>query len=290
MRLATWVGVVGLLAGGWALQAQSGGVATDCTRLKSKARSTCEAKSRADAAASADGAAHKDAAGKDSAGKDGTGEMPTAGVPDPPSGEMPTRGVPDPPSGGAALKNMPDAASGEMPTAGVPDPPAESIGPLRPSGAGSSDTSGPGGTSSSSSSSSSGSPGDRPGGEEDDAAPTKAGGDTPVNASSLKDLGSRVDSGEARVKLEQTRVEDDLKVGGFYFKDGNYAGATARYKDALQRDPESPDAHFGLAQVLLKQNKRDEAIEHLQTYVKLAPDDDHTKEAKKLLAKLSSTR
>lgn len=85
-------------------------------------------------------------------------------------------------------------------------------------------------------------------------------------------------------------MEDDLKVGRFYFKDGNYAGATARYQDALQHDPENPEAHFGLAQVLLKQNKRQDAIGHLQRYVQLAPDDEHTKEAQKLLAKLGPSR
>ena len=66
--------------------------------------------------------------------------------------------------------------------------------------------------------------------------------------------------------------------------------ALARYRDALQHDPENPDAHFGLAQVLLKQSKRDEAVTHLKLYVQLAPDDDHTKEAQKLLARLQTMK
>lgn len=275
MRQGMVAGLLGLMLGAstTALAQSGSGAAADCTKLKSKERSACEAKSRAEAAA------QKDGSGQGSV--QGSGEMPTTGVPDPQSGEMPTKGVPDPPRG-------------DMPTAGVPDPPPESMKPMRPSGAGSLPPDAPrsgSSSGSSSSSSSSSSPADAIGTpENDDVAPTKAGGDTPVNASSLKDLGSRADSTKSRAKLEETRVEDDLKVGRFYFKDGNYAGATARYQDALQHDPENPEAHFGLAQVLLKQNKRQDAIGHLQRYVQLAPDDEHTKEAQKLLAKLGPSR
>ncbi len=169
------------------------------------------------------------------------------------------------------------SATGDMPTSDVPDPPAESLKPLHPG-----DVGAPAGSSSSSSpAGADASTGD------DDAAPTTAGGDTPVKASDLRNLGQpRGDITEARTKLEGSRVEDDLKVGRFYFKDGNLAGATARYKDALKRDPENPDAHYGLAEVLLKQNKRVEAAAELQRYLALAPDDDHTKDARKMLAKL----
>ncbi len=108
-----------------------------------------------------------------------------------------------------------------------------------------------------------------------------------MKSSDLRDLGQpKSNPAEARTKLEATRVEDDIKVGRFYFKDGNYTGATARYKDALERDPENPDAHFGLAEVLIKQNKRADAAAELQKYLVLAPDDDHTKDARKMLAKL----
>jgi thioredoxin-like negative regulator of GroEL len=153
------------------------------------------------------------------------------------------------------------------------------MGPLRPDGT--PDTEAParpgaaGGASSSSSSS-----------DDDDAPPTTAGGDTPVKAATLKDLGSHADSSEARVKLEQSRVQDDVKVGRFYMQTGNTAGAEARFKDALEHDPDDPEAHFAMAELLLKQKRNAEAAAELHKYLQVAPDDDHTRDAKKMLAKL----
>ncbi len=230
--------------------------APDCTKLKGKARKDC-------VASVAEAAAQKPAV-------DGTADR-----------------FPFPEASSKAGGELPKATE-DMPTSNVPLPPAESLKPLGslpPDGAGGGSSSSSDGGSSSSSSSSSGA-GAVPDAGDDDAAPTTAGGDTPVRAADLKDLGSRGDTSKAREALELTRVEDDLRVGHFYFRDGDYKGATARYQDALTHDPDSADAHFGLAEVLLKQNKRAEAAVHLQRYLELAPDDDHTKDARKMLAKL----
>ncbi len=211
---------------------------------------------------------------------------------------QPAKGATDPlafPEASSRKGGEMQHGTGDMPTAGVPDPPSESMKPSdvdslpgspaqKPSGSSSSSS----GSSFSSSSADSGVPG--PAESDEDAAPTTAGSDTPVKASSLKDLGTRGNVSAARTKLEESRIDDDLKVGAFYFKDGNLVGAQARFRDALQRDPDNPDAHFGLAQVLLKQSKRDEAVTHLKRYVQLAPDDNHTREAQKLLAKLQSPK
>ncbi len=175
-------------------------------------------------------------------------------------------------------RGTPAGATADMPT-GEPDPPSESMKPMHVPGA---DADPPSGYSSSSSSSDSAPPPPA----DDDAPPTTSGSDTPIKPGTLKDLGSRGDSTEARRKLEQTRVEDDLKVGHFYYRDGDFAGAAARYRDALSHDADNPDAHFGLAEVLIKQNKPTDAVAHLQRYLELAPDDDHTKDARKMLAKL----
>ncbi len=242
---------IGVLAGAAAAQTPVGApppvTVQDCTRLKGKAKKECVA-----ANAPAPAAATKPADADDKFAF--------------PEGDSKNGGETER-AGGQVRKDV-----GDMPTSGVPDPPAESVAPPPPAAG------------SSSSSSSSG--GGAPAADDDDAAPTTVGGDTPVKASDLKNLGARTDSAEGRRKLEQTRVEDDLKVGRYYFKDGNYPGATARYQDALQRDPDNPEAHFGLAEVLLKQNKRPEAVAQLQRYLELAPDDDHTKDAQKMLAKL----
>ena len=291
MRAKVVIWALGLLSASWLGAQSSAANAVDCSKLNGRSRSACEAKQKAgaggDASAGAGGVAAK-------AVDASPGEMPTTGVPDPPDAS----GVVGASSSDASRRKGADAAgAGEMPTAGVPDPPSESMEPLRPSSGGVTplDGAAPTGSSPSSSSSSSSRAGAEPGSPavdpaEEDAAPTVPGGDSPVKSAALKDLGSHADTSGARAKLEQTRVEDDLKVGGFYFKSGNLAGATARYQDALQHDPDNPDAHFGLAQVLLKQNKRDEAARQLQAYVKLAPDDDHTKEAQKLLVKLGPVK
>ncbi len=247
-------------------RAQTGGlppVATqDCTQLKGKAKKECVAK-----------AAQK--ANTTSAAPSGADPFPfpeeqskkgTAATADMPTGE------PDPPASSMKPMKVPGADA---------DLPAESDGSARDAGSSSSSSS-----SKSSSSSSSSSADGRPAPEADDAAPTTSGSDTPVRPGALKDLGGRADSSAARQKLEQTRVEDDLRIGRFYFKDGNFAGATARYQDALAHDADNPDAHFGMAEVLLKQNKQADAIAHLQRYLQLAPDDDHTKDAQRMLAKL----
>lgn len=233
----------------------------DCTKLKGKAKARCEASNKAPEAP-----ARKPA--------DASSDMPTGADADVP-GEPPTVR----PS--VAPKAKPDTS--DMPTGRDADPPAESLGPLKPDGTPDTEA----GRSSSSSSSSSSTPagGSSPA-EDDDAPPTTAGGDSPVKAATLKDLGSHADSSAARAKLEANRVADDLKIGRFYMQDGNLTGAEARFKDALQHDPEEPEAHFALAELMLKQKRNDEAAAQLRAYLQLAPDDDHTKEAKKLLAKL----
>ena len=250
-----------LLAGGSVVaqqQAPPPVTVQDCTKLKGKAKKDC--------------AAAAPAPGQSKSGETGPAQDDKFAFPDDASkngGELQQRTV----TGSPATK----PATGDMPTSGVPDPPAESMQPLRPDG-----TPAPAGSSSSSSSSSGGDAA-----ADDDAAPTTAGADTPVKSSDLRNLGQpKGDVTEARTKLEATRVQDDIKVGHFYFKDGDYTGAAARYRDALERDPENPDAHFGLAEVLLKQNKRADAALELQKYLQLAPDDDHTKDARKMLAKL----
>lgn len=164
----------------------------------------------------------------------------------------------------------------DMPTDPVPDPPASSQEPMHlPTGSSSSgDT--PGGTSSSRST------------EDDDVAPTTAAPNAPVKASRLRDLGSRGDTSAARAKLEVTRVEDDLKVGRFYMKDGNAQGAYFRFKDALGRAPDDPDVQFNVAEAAAALNKRDEAIAGYKEALRLDPGGDHEKASRKALGKLGS--
>lgn len=262
MRLAGWLLTLGVVSAGPALRAQIAPIAPpsilkeDCGTLKGRAKAQCE---------------KRNAAGENTVAKpaDASHDTPTGADADVP-GEPPT---PRSSQNGAA-KAKPDTS--DMPKGTDADPPSSSMGPLRPDGT--PDTEGPPRTPGAASSSSSS--------DDDDVAPTTSASDTPVKAATLKDLGSHAESSEARVKLEQNRVYDDVKVGRFYLRDGNLSGAEARFRDALQHDPDDPEAHFAMAELLLKQKRSGEAAAQLKRYLELAPEDDHTKDAKKMLTKL----
>jgi Tfp pilus assembly protein PilF len=72
----------------------------------------------------------------------------------------------------------------------------------------------------------------------------------------------------------------------FYMNDENYAGAYLRAKDAVKIQPEYSETHFALAEIAQKMKKKDEAIAEYQTYLKLDPDGEKAKAAKKALADL----
>jgi hypothetical protein len=133
----------------------------------------------------------------------------------------------------------------------------------------------PGDDSSSSSSSSS-----------DDSNPTPGdnpnpGGDPPEGTSVHRKLPK-----VKRVQTDDERVDEDLSVAKFYLNDENFAGAYLRAKDAVQVQPEYSATHFVLAQILQKMKKKDEAIAEYQTYLKLDPDGEKAKAAKKALDEL----
>jgi len=110
--------------------------------------------------------------------------------------------------------------------------------------------------------------------------------DAPVKASPLTDLGSSGKTSERRAKLEETRFDDDLKVGEFYRSSGNFKGAYMRYKDAVEHKPEDPDAQFYLAEMALKLQKPDEAKTHYEACLKIDSEGEHAKEARHSLAQL----
>lgn len=80
-------------------------------------------------------------------------------------------------------------------------------------------------------------------------------------------------------------VKDD-EVGDFYFKQGNYKGAIARYEDALQYKEHDAMANFRLGQCYEKTDQRDLAITHYKEYLKILPQGPFAKQAKKALEKL----
>jgi tetratricopeptide (TPR) repeat protein len=89
-----------------------------------------------------------------------------------------------------------------------------------------------------------------------------------------------------KVQTDDERVDEDLRVATFYLNDENYPGAYLRAKDAVKVQPDYSATHFALAQVAEKMKKKDEAIAEYKTYLKLDPDGEKAKAAKKALAEL----
>src|SRR5580704_6938534 len=133
----------------------------------------------------------------------------------------------------------------------------------------------------SSSSSSSSSSGDDPNPTPDD--PTAKGDPSnPPEGTSVHRKLPKV----KRVQTDDERVDEDLSVAKFYLRDENYQGAYLRAKDAVSIQPDYSAAHFALAEIAQKMKKKDEAIAEFQTYLKLDPDGEKAKAAKKALAEL----
>jgi cell fate (sporulation/competence/biofilm development) regulator YlbF (YheA/YmcA/DUF963 family) len=89
-----------------------------------------------------------------------------------------------------------------------------------------------------------------------------------------------------RVQTDDERVDEDLSVAKFYMNDENYQGAYLRVKDAVNIQPDYSAAHFALAEIAQKMKKKDEAIAEFQTYLKLDPEGEKAKAAKKALTEL----
>jgi len=93
-----------------------------------------------------------------------------------------------------------------------------------------------------------------------------------------------------KVQSDDERVDEDLNVAKFYLRDENYQGAYLRAKDAVSIQPEYSAAHFALGEIAQKMKKKDEAIAEFQLYLKLDPDGEKAKAAKKALAELQEVK
>jgi hypothetical protein len=148
------------------------------------------------------------------------------------------------------------------------------------------------GTGSSSSSSSSG----------DDAVPVDPGagsGSQPGTTPALNDKGSegspaqpgrhilhRVNPIGTKLETADEREAEDLDVAHYYTQTGDLKGAYLRDQDAVKTAPDDPEAHFALAEIAMKLNKRDEAIAEFNACLNLDPTDKQAKDARKALARL----
>lgn len=82
------------------------------------------------------------------------------------------------------------------------------------------------------------------------------------------------------------RVDEDLRVAKFYYNRDNFVAAYMRSKDAVKTEPDYAPTHFSLAQAAEKMKKLEEAKAEYNAYLKLAPEGDYAKAARKALEKL----
>lgn len=106
----------------------------------------------------------------------------------------------------------------------------------------------------------------------------------PDAAPELHDLGP----GGQTQQVDVERAAKDKQVAAFYERDWNYHGAYLRYKDAVLYSPNDADAHFGLAEMARKLNKKDEALREYEAYLKLEPKGHRAHEAEKALEDMAA--
>ena len=94
----------------------------------------------------------------------------------------------------------------------------------------------------------------------------------------------------AKPQTPDQRVDEDLRVAGFYMDNENLAGAYLRAKDAVKTEPDYSETHFMLAQVLQKMKKKDEAIAEYKAYLKMDPNGDRVKAVNRALDELDCGR
>jgi tetratricopeptide (TPR) repeat protein len=85
------------------------------------------------------------------------------------------------------------------------------------------------------------------------------------------------------------RANNDVEVGDYYFKMKNYKGALARYQDALVYKDNNAIANFRMAQCYEKLNQPHEAVSHYREYLKILPNGQYSKDARKALQKLGAS-
>jgi hypothetical protein len=96
----------------------------------------------------------------------------------------------------------------------------------------------------------------------------------------------RVNPVGTKLQTADEREAEDLDIAHFYTQTGDLQGAYLRGQDAVKTAPDDPDAHFALAEIAMKLNKRDEAIAEYNACLKLDPSEKQIKESRKALAKL----
>ncbi len=90
----------------------------------------------------------------------------------------------------------------------------------------------------------------------------------------------------ARVAANPTNAANWRLLGRVLLQQANLTGAEQAFHQAVALDPASPAAQFDLGRILVDAGHPQEAVNHLQMAVELAPDSDHAADALALLQQL----
>lgn len=100
---------------------------------------------------------------------------------------------------------------------------------------------------------------------------------------------SRISDGAGGYIYSPKLAAQDVKVGGFYFGNGDYKGAYSRFKEATKVDPGNAEAVFGLAEAARALKLNSEAVDNYRIYLDAVPNGSKAKVARKALAALGES-
>ena len=83
------------------------------------------------------------------------------------------------------------------------------------------------------------------------------------------------------------READDLEISHYYATTGNFQASYMRAQDAVKTIPDDPMAHFALAESARRLNKKDEAVSEYKLYLKMDPEGEKAKDARRALIELA---
>jgi tetratricopeptide (TPR) repeat protein len=94
----------------------------------------------------------------------------------------------------------------------------------------------------------------------------------------------------APLEYDPERALQNISIGNFYFKRGNFIAAIARYLDALRYDEASVPAYEALARAYERNGEPSKAIQSLKTFVEMHPDSPKSSEFSRQIIELEQRR
>jgi tetratricopeptide (TPR) repeat protein len=92
---------------------------------------------------------------------------------------------------------------------------------------------------------------------------------------------------EQALALEPTSAEIHSHLGKLHARQNRFPKAVEHFQKALQKKPSVPEPHLNLADLYLKKfNDKKEALYHLKTWIRKAPEDKRADRVRKMIDKI----